>query len=86
MIAARYAPHTLIAAAASLALLVPSSARARTSTGSRTPVRMAKEKQDRRACKTDICKAFAAPQNGPAIACGIMGSTSAHSSSLRSLG
>ncbi len=31
--------------------------------------RIAKEKEDRKACKTDICKAFAQPGDGAAIAC-----------------
>jgi len=31
--------------------------------------RMAKEKEDRKACKTEICKAFATPAEGPVIAC-----------------
>ena len=31
--------------------------------------RIAKEKEDRKACKTEICKAFAEPGDGPAIAC-----------------
>jgi hypothetical protein len=33
--------------------------------------RMAQEKEARKACKADICKAFAAPQNGPAIGCSV---------------
>ena len=32
---------------------------------------MAKEKEDRKACKIEICKAFAEPSGGPAIACGV---------------
>jgi hypothetical protein len=31
--------------------------------------RMAKEKEDRKACKTEICKAFASPADGAPIAC-----------------
>ena len=31
--------------------------------------RMVKEKEDRKACKTEICKAFAQPGDGPAITC-----------------
>ena len=31
--------------------------------------RMAKEKEDRKACKTEICKAFAAPSDGAPITC-----------------
>jgi hypothetical protein len=31
--------------------------------------RMAKEKEDRKTCKIEICKAFATPSDGPAIAC-----------------
>ncbi len=31
--------------------------------------RMAKEKEARKACKTEICKAFAEPSDGAAIAC-----------------
>ena len=32
---------------------------------------MAKEKEDRKACKTEICKAFAAPADGPKIGCSV---------------
>jgi hypothetical protein len=31
--------------------------------------RMAKEKEDRKACKIEICKTFATPSDGPAITC-----------------
>ncbi len=34
--------------------------------------RMAKEKEDRKACKTEICKAFATPSDGPAITCSVI--------------
>ncbi len=33
--------------------------------------RMAKEKEDHKACKIEICKAFAAPADGPVIACAV---------------
>ncbi len=33
--------------------------------------RMAKEKEDRKACKTEICKAFANPSEGEPIACAV---------------
>ncbi len=33
--------------------------------------RMAKEKEDRKACKTEICKAFAQPSDGQAINCSV---------------
>jgi hypothetical protein len=33
--------------------------------------RMAKEKEDRKACKTEICKAFANPSEGAPIACAV---------------
>ncbi len=33
--------------------------------------RMAKEKEDRKACKIEICKAFAAPADGPVITCAV---------------
>jgi hypothetical protein len=33
--------------------------------------RMAKEKEDRKACKAEICKAFAQPSDGQAITCGV---------------
>jgi hypothetical protein len=33
--------------------------------------RIAKEKEDRKACKTEICKAFAQPGDGPAITCSV---------------
>ncbi len=33
--------------------------------------RMAKEKEVRKACKIEICKAFAQPADGPAIACAV---------------
>ncbi len=34
--------------------------------------RMAKEKEDRKACKTEICKAFAQPSDGQAITCAVI--------------
>ncbi len=34
--------------------------------------RMAKEKEDRKACKVEICKAFAQPADGPAITCTVI--------------
>ena len=34
--------------------------------------RMAKEKEDRKACKIEICKAFAQPADGPAITCTVI--------------
>ncbi len=33
--------------------------------------RMAKEKEDRKACKAEICKAFAEPSDGAAISCAV---------------
>jgi hypothetical protein len=33
--------------------------------------RIAKEKEDRKACKIEICKAFAQPGDGPAITCNV---------------
>ena len=61
-----------VAAAAALLLLFPSFARAQEAgDNAGLTARMAKEKEDRRACKADICKAFAAPQNGPVIACAV---------------
>jgi hypothetical protein len=34
--------------------------------------RMAKEKEDRKACKTEICKAFAQPADGAPISCSVV--------------
>jgi hypothetical protein len=34
--------------------------------------RIAKEKEDRKACKAEICKAFAQPGDGPAITCSVV--------------
>jgi len=34
--------------------------------------RLAKEKDDRKACKTEICKAFAQPSDGEAITCAVV--------------
>ncbi len=62
--------HKFFAAASAVALLLPYAAQAQES--GVTPeltARMAKEKEDRKACKTEICKAFATPADGPAIGC-----------------
>jgi hypothetical protein len=61
----------LIAAAACvIALLLSAAAAAQTpAVASELEARIAKEKEDRKACKIEICKAFAAPSEGAPIAC-----------------
>jgi len=58
------------AAASAIALLLPLAVQAQESgASSELTARMAKEKEDRKACKIEICKAFAAPSDGSAIGC-----------------
>jgi hypothetical protein len=61
----------LTAAAASLlALLLPADATAQTPAAPpELEARIAKEKEDRKACKIEICKAFATPSEGAPITC-----------------
>ncbi len=62
--------HCVTAAALTVALLLPGALRAEeASVAPELTARMAKEKEDRKACKTDICKAFAQPSDGAAITC-----------------
>ncbi|MGO9173858.1 MAG: hypothetical protein ACLP7P_18100 [Rhodomicrobium sp.] len=59
-----------LAAAFTAALLLSGAALAQEALVSpELAARMAKEKEDRKACKTDICKAFANPAGGVPIAC-----------------
>ena len=58
------------AAASAIALLLPLAVQAQESgASSELTARMAKEKEDRKACKIEICKAFAAPSDGSVIGC-----------------
>ena len=54
-----------------LMLAAPSAIGQQILTPAEIEARSAKEKEARRACKIDICKAFAAPTDGPAIACDV---------------
>jgi hypothetical protein len=58
------------AAAWAIALLLPLAVQAQESGASpELTARMAKEKEDHKAYKIEICKAFAAPSHGSAIGC-----------------
>jgi hypothetical protein len=58
------------AAASAIALLLPLAGQAQESGASpELNARMAKEKEDRKACKIEICKAFAARSDGSGIGC-----------------
>jgi hypothetical protein len=65
---------TLLAGAVSLAALLLSGAASAEVTGISPEIeaRMAKEKEDRKACKAEICKAFATPSDGAPIACAVV--------------
>ncbi len=61
---------SFLAAATAAALLLSGAAPAQEAGVSpELAARMAKEKEDRKACKTEICKAFATPAGGAPIAC-----------------
>jgi hypothetical protein len=58
------------AAASVMALLLSAAAAAQTpAVAPELEARIAKEKEDRKACKIEICKAFATPSEGAPIAC-----------------
>jgi hypothetical protein len=62
--------HGSFAAASAIALLLPLAVQAQESgAGPELTARMAKEKEDRKACKIEICNAFATPSDGSAIGC-----------------
>jgi hypothetical protein len=63
---------SLAGAAATFALFVQGAAVAQdASVSPELAARIAKEKEDRKACKTDICNAFAQPSDGGPIACSV---------------
>jgi hypothetical protein len=60
--------NKVLAAAGAATLLLAGAARAQdASVSPELAERMAKEKEERKACKTEICKAFAVPADGPEI-------------------
>ena len=64
----------IFAATAAMATWLCLPAAARAEDAALTPeilARMAKEKEDRKACKTEICQAFAVPSEGAAISCAV---------------
>ena len=62
--------HKFFAAASAMALLFSHAAQAQESEVSPRAHRAhGQRKEDRKACKTEICKAFATPADGPAIGC-----------------
>jgi hypothetical protein len=63
----RSANKVLAAAGAATLLLAGGACAQDASVSPELTARMAKEKEERKACKTEICKAFAAPADGPAI-------------------
>jgi hypothetical protein len=65
----RLALATVTVCAVGVSLVASRAAAEDTAVSPELTARIAKEKEDRKSCKAEICKAFAQPGDGPAITC-----------------